>query len=178
MARGLSRLKFGKGAAQRNALRRGSFAPEFALLAPIIFLMLMGTVEFCLIFGGQQLLENAAFNASRLGKTGYVETNMTQSQTVTQVLYNELQSYGNFFDTSKVAMTSSVYSTFESSQSGSGTSGFGTAQEIVVYEVRYPWKIFTPIMCTALGSVCYKTSEGAFIDLTTSIVVRNEPYAG
>ncbi|MDD4616103.1 MAG: pilus assembly protein [Alphaproteobacteria bacterium] len=162
----------------RNALRKGSFAPEFALLSPVIFLLLIGTVEICLIFGGQQLLENAAFNASRLGKTGYVENDLTRTETIMQVLYQELQSYGKFFDVSRVTMESTVFSTWQETGTGGGEAGLGDGGKIVVYKITYPWRIFTPLMCTALGSACHQTSDGAFMNLTARIVVRNEPYGG
>src|ERR1700677_1620958 len=70
----------------RAAAHKGTTAVEMALIAPAFFLLLMGMVEMCLIEAGQQLLENATFNTSRLAKTGYVAAGQTQAQSVTQVL--------------------------------------------------------------------------------------------
>jgi len=153
-----------------NASRRGSVIVEMALIAPVFFLMLMGITESCLMLGAQQLLESAAFNASRLAKTGYISGSQTQSQTVMQVLINELQNYGGLITTANVTMTEISYTSFSASGAGTGgTSGFGAPQQIVVYTVTYPWKLFTPMMSAFMGS-------GGIVNLTSTIVVRNEPY--
>ncbi len=52
----------------------------------------------------------------------------------------------------------------------SGTSGMGTATQIVVYTVKYPWKLFTPMLSAIIGT-------GGIVNLTSQIVVRNEPYS-
>jgi len=153
--------------------QRGSVALEFALLSGPFFLLLMGVVELCLMEGAQQLLENAAFNASRLAKTGYVAEDMTQEQTITEVLNEKLSVYGSLIDVSKVAMTEEVYSSFTNVEAGGGSSGYGTEQQIVAYTLTYPWKVFTPLMCAAFGSAC---TEDSIIHLYSKIVVRNEPY--
>ena len=154
---------------ESNATRRGTVALEFALLSPIFFLLLMGIVEISLMIGAQQLLESAAYNASRLAKTGYTATGQTQSQTVSQIVTNELSSYGILIDPSLVTMTAANYSSFSSAASGGGAAGFGGEQQIVVYTITYPWKLLTPIMSSIIGT-------GGIVSLTSTIVVRNEPY--
>jgi Flp pilus assembly protein TadG len=154
----------------RNKARRGVTALEMALLAPAFFWLLMGITETCLMETAQQLLENAAFNTSRLIKTGFTNNGQTQGQTVQQVLFTELQSYGTLIDTTKVTTTSTVYNSFSNiGQAGQGTAGMGNQQQIVVYTVSYPWPLFTPMMKHLIGT------NGTF-NLTTRIVVRNEPY--
>jgi Flp pilus assembly protein TadG len=93
----------------RRYARKGSTAVEMALLAPIFFLLLIGITEMSLILAAQQLLENAAFNASRLAKTGYTANGSTQAQTVTQLLDNELSGLGALIDTSKITTTETAY---------------------------------------------------------------------
>jgi len=154
----------------RRAARRGSVTVEMALISPIFFLMLMGITEMGLMLGAQQLLENAAFNTSRLAKTGYVANGQTQTQTVNQILTQELQSYGALITTSNVTMTETAYSSFSGAGSGTGgTSGFGSQQQIVAYKISYPWKLFTPMLSAIIGT-------NGIVNLTTTIVVRNEPY--
>lgn len=148
--------------------RKAVAAIEMALLLPVFFLMLVGIIEMSLIFTAQQLLENAAFNASRTAKTGYTGAGQTQMQTVMQVLTQELQSYGTFIDASKITLTSNAYSNFGSVGVG-GTSGLGAAQQVVVYTVSYPWSLVTPMMSGIIGT------QG-IVTLTSKIVVRNEPY--
>jgi Flp pilus assembly protein TadG len=174
MARFLPCLMFRSSARGRqDASRRGAFAPEFALIAPVFFLLLMGIVELSMMEGMQQILENAAYNTSRLAKTGYKEASKTQDQTVKQILIQELTGYGALVDLDKVTMTETVYGSFAAAGTGGGTSGYGVGSQIVAYTISYPWKIFTPLVCSAMGSAC---STESLINLTSTIVVRNEPY--
>lgn len=153
----------------RNTLRCGSVAVEMALITPVFFMMLMGVMETCLMFGAQQLLENAAYNTSRLAKTGFITSGQTQAQTVSQILTTELQSYGALINTANVTMTETDYNSFSSAAAGGGASGYGTAQQIVVYTITYPWKLFTPMLSAIIGT-------NGIVGLTSTIVVRNEPY--
>jgi hypothetical protein len=173
MAKFLSCLRFASHAPVRNASRRGAFAPEFALLAPPFFLLLMGVVELCLMEGAQQILESAAYNTSRLGKTGFHEEGKTQADAINQILVRELSSYGSFIDPLHVTTTQTSYTSFSGAGAGGGASGYGTAEQIVTYTITYPWRIFTPLMCSAMGSAC---GTGRIVNLTSKIVVRNEPY--
>jgi len=158
-----------------RALERGTAAVEMALITPVFFLLLIGTTEICLLETGQQLLENATYNASRLASTGYTTNGSTQAQTVNQLLFNELQSFGSFFNTSQVTITAIAYNSFSNAGTGtSGTNGMGAPQQIVVYTVTYPWKLFTPMMGLIIG---HQDVNGNWIvNLTSQIVVRNEPY--
>jgi Flp pilus assembly protein TadG len=154
---------------------QGTTAVEMALIAPVFFLFMIGMVEMCLIEAGQQLLENAAFNTSRLAKTGYTANGKTQSQTVNQILTNELQSFGTLFDTSQVTLTAVAYNSFTAASGGNGgTNGMGTPEQIVVYTVTYPWPLFTPMMGAIIG---HRDNSGKWVvNLTSQIAVRNEPY--
>ena len=141
-----------------------------ALLSPVFFLMVLGIFELGLMLGAQQLLENAAFRTARLAKTGYTNANMTQTQTVNQLLVDELSSYGSLIDPAKVLMTGVAYGSFSKAGAGTGgVAGYGTAQQIVVYTVSYPWKLFTPMLTGLIG-------KDGYVTLTSTIVVRNEPY--
>lgn len=169
MARLLSRRFMPLRRRTRDAARRGTTAVEMALLSGPFFLLFMGMIEFCLMEGAQQLLENAAYNTSRLAKTGYTASGQTQAQTVAQVLTTELQSYGTLFNTTNVTMTETDYTSFSSAAAGGGTSGYGAASQIVTYKITYPWQLFTPMLSTIIGT-------NGIVNLTTTIVVRNEPY--
>lgn len=152
----------------------GTTAVEMALLAPVFFYFLMGTCEMALAEAAQQLMENAAYNTSRLAKTGYTNLGQTQAQTISQLMVNELQSFGGLLDTTQVTMTETAYNGFSSIGAGTGTSGFGNPDQIVVYTLSYPWKLLTPMLGQLVG-----TSDGQgnwILNLTARIVVRNEPY--
>jgi Flp pilus assembly protein TadG len=155
--------------------QKGTTAVEMALIAPAFFLLLIGITEICLIEAGQQLLENATFNTSRLAKTGYTAAGQTQSQSVNQILVNELQSFGTLFNTAQVTMTETDYNSFTSASGGvGGTNGLGAPEQIVVYTVTYPWPLFTPMMGAIIG---HRDNNGNWVvNLTSQIVVRNERY--
>lgn len=152
--------------------RKGTTAIEFALIAPAFFLLFIGIMEISLIMLTQHLLENAAFNASRLAKTGYVAEGKTQLQTVTEVINNELGSLSPLIDTGKITFITTSYGDLSNiGQPEQGTTGLGVAEEVVVYTVSYPWHVFTPLMREAMGD------ETGTLNLTSRIVVRNEPYS-
>jgi Flp pilus assembly protein TadG len=159
---------------RRTRAQSGVTAVEVALIAPAFFLLLIGTIEFALMMATQQLLDNATFNASRVGSTGYAASGQTQTQTVTQILNNELASFGSLINVNQVTLTSTSYNDFASIGTG-GTSGMGTPDQIVVYTVSYPWTFFTPMMGQILGS-WNNTLHAWVLNLTSQIVVRNEPY--
>ena len=140
-----------------------------ALLLPVFFLMMIGIIETSLMFTAQQLMENAAFNASRTAKTGYTVLGQTQMQTVMQVIKQELKNFGTLIDANKITLTSTAYNNFSTIGVG-GSSGLGGAQQVVVYTVTYPWSLVTPMMSGLIGT-------NGTVTLTSKIVVRNEPYS-
>ena len=149
---------------------RGTTAVEMALVAPVFFLMLIGLTEISMVMLVQHLMENAAYNATRLAKTGYAANGKTQLQTVTGVLDSELSSLKGVIDPNKITMTSTAYSDFNNiGQAGQGASGMGGCGQIVVYTISYPWKIFTPMMSAIIGT-------NGTLTISSNIVVRNEPY--
>ena len=156
--------------------KRGATAVEMALIAPTFFLLLIGITESCLMLTAQQIMENAAFNASRLAKTGYVTAGSTQLATVSTVMNNELKGYGTFFDLTKVTFTYTTYNSCGSIPGSPGTVGMGTASQLVVYTISYPWTMFTPMLGALIGT--FDNTSGHYIfNLSTRIVVRNEPYS-
>jgi Flp pilus assembly protein TadG len=146
---------------------KGATAVEMAMIAPVFFLFLIGTTELSLMLTVQSLMENAAYNTSRLAKTGYTSTGKTQLQTVQAELNSELGSFGSLIDLTKISMTSVAYASMATS--GTGTTGMGTASQVVVYTFTYPWKLFTPMMSAIMGN-------NGIVTLTSRIVVQNEPY--
>ncbi len=156
---------------RRDKRRRGLSAVEFALIAPVFFMIFIGLMETSLMLLTQHLLENATHNASRLAKTGYSEEGKTRLETVMDVLNNELGSLAPLVDVSKLSFTSTSYGNLSDiGQPGQGENSLGAPNEVVVYTIIYPWRVFTPLMNDIIGD------DNGIIRLTSRIVVRNEPY--
>lgn len=70
------RLSLGQKLQQVGANRRGSAAGEFALVAPLLFSMMFGTVEYGLVFYGYSAVQTAANQTARniAVNTGNIET--------------------------------------------------------------------------------------------------------
>ncbi|PZQ17829.1 MAG: hypothetical protein DI565_03595 [Ancylobacter novellus] len=174
----------------------GSTIIEFAFIAPVLMLLMMGVVELGLVMGGQAVLDNASFIASRTGKTGYADGDKSQAKTIAAAVQAAASSY---LDPSKITITSVAYSDYDSigpepftdtnkngvwdagepytdvNKNGSydanpGTKGYGGAGQIVVYTVSYDWQLQTPLIKHFLGS-------NGVVPLKTRIVVKNEPYS-
>lgn len=176
--------------------KKGVTALEFALVSPVLLLLLMGTMEFSLAMYANNLMESATAQSSRLGRTGYVASGISREQTI----LNEMDGMaGHVINMANVTVTAISYSNWDEIgqeepyqdtngndawDSGEdyddingngewdtdmGTAGYGDADDVVVYEVSYPWSIQTPIFNQFLGS-------GGVLVLSTRAVVKNEPY--
>lgn len=176
--------------------QEGVTAIEFAILAPVLFLLLFGIVEFAVIMLVTNIMENATSISSRLGKTGYVEATLSREETIRQSVINRA---GNLIDPLNLTITSKYYEQFDQIgdaepwndvnhngiaevgeytdingngqyDADMGLAGYGNAEDIVVYTVRYPWHVLTPIMRELIGD-----AQGEF-PITAHAVVKNEPY--
>jgi len=151
--------------------KRGLAALEFAMILPAFVLLIIGTIEVSLVMLTQHLLENATYNASRTAKTGYIAEGKTQLDTVMSVLLTRLGGLGPLLDPSKITVTSMSYGDLSQiGQPEQGIEGLGGADQVVVYTVRYPWQTYTPLIGHMIGD------ENGVVNLSSRIVVRNEPY--
>ena len=73
-------LKFRFIVKRRKLARRGTSAVEFALVAPIFFLFLMGTIEF----GRVMMVQNVLINAAREGCRAAIIQGATASSVQTK----------------------------------------------------------------------------------------------
>lgn len=176
---------------------RGATAVEYAMLAPVLMLLLVGIIEYNAMMYAATVLEGATAIASRQGKTGYVAAGMSQQDYIYGIIQDRVT---GILTPSQLTITSKSYANLavvgdpepcisppaspctgtpgvnfvDVNHNGmwdadQGTTGLGASGDIVVYTVTYPWKIMTPIMLSFLGT------NGTFT-LTSSSIVRNEPY--
>jgi Flp pilus assembly pilin Flp len=181
---------------QLRRCEEGATAIEFAMISPVLFLLMIGVVELGLVLAAQNIMESATFSASRLGKTGYIESGKTQEEMITEEL-SRMSSV--LLDPSRIVVTSLSYADYadigepepyvDANGNGQrdngenytdinsngqydldrGRAGYGTGGSIVVYTMTYPWRLFTPMVSNLLG-------EDGAISLRARAVVKNEPF--
>jgi hypothetical protein len=183
--------------ASRASQDRGTTAVEFAMIAPVLLLTLMGIIEFGFMWTADIVLKDATQDAARTGRTGFVSENATQDATVRAIVRSRASV---ILDADKISIKSLSYSGFDTLKKpepfvdangngvrddgenftdvngngiwdeDQGLSGYGGTSEVVLYTVSYPWSFFTPL----IGDVVEATN--GVVTLTATAVVQNEPY--
>jgi Flp pilus assembly protein TadG len=177
--------------------QKGSAAIEFAMVAPVFFLILMAIIESGVVFFAQSALQNAVNDAARLVRTGQAscftkDANsvcqpITVDQFRTQVcdevkallkvctkdangnsdLQFDVTAYPNGF----VGVTNS--SPLDANGDLPNLTAFSTggACNVVLVRAFYRWPIVTPGLSILLANM-----RGQFHLLATAAAFRNEPY--
>ena len=165
-------FKFRKGKVS-GVGNKGATAVEFALIAPLFFLIFLGIFEVGAILLIQTSLETSILQVSRFGRTGSTVTGQTSQQTALALASQ--YSFG-LVNPTNLVLTVTPYANFGSMPTlanapTSGTQNFGTGNQAVLYTLSYNWNFFTPL----LGNLLSPTGNGT-IKLTASAVVQNEPF--
>lgn len=175
--------------------RNGVTTVEFALIAPALIFVVMGMVELSLLMFTQSVLDGATQTASRLGKTGYEVSGSTREQTILSAVNARA---GQLMNTANITITKKSYAQFDQIgdpepfvdtngngvrdqnenytdvnlngqyDTDMGASNYGSAGEVVVYTVTYPWQFATPVVAAFFS--------GGSVTLSSRVVVLNEPY--
>ena len=170
---------------------KGSAAIEFAMVAPVFFVLLMGTIEAGVIFFAQSALQNALNDTARLVRTGQTAcwtssggncVTMTAAQFRTQ-LCNAVSILLKNCAGSDLQFDVRAYSAGFSSASNSSpldaggnlpaltTFNVGNACDVVLVRAFYKWPVFTPGLSYFLANV-----TGGYHLLASAAAFRNEPY--
>jgi Flp pilus assembly protein TadG len=177
--------------------RTGSAIIEFAIIAPILFLFLIGFTELALIFFTNAVLEGATNIGSRIGRTGYTAGGVVREDYIrseiqrlsggyldTSLLNISILSYDNFGNVGRPedfidANGNGTYDPGESFTDVNGNSqwdadrgitGAGVRGAVVLYRVTYPWELFTPLMRDLIGD------PNGILNITAVATVRNERF--
>jgi hypothetical protein len=186
----------------RNPWRRlvgaseGSTAVDFAIIAPVFFLFVVGILEFSMLMLGETLLQSAVTDASRFGLTGRTLVGQTREQVIADLVAS--RTYG-LIDSERLEFDTLVYPSFDSvgrpetftDQNGNGTweasepfvdingngqwdddmgaAGLGGPDDVVLYRVRYDWQMLTPMFRLMFPPT-------GVIPMEASLAVRNEPF--
>ena len=182
----------------RADANKGSAALEFAFVAPIFFLLLMGTIESGVIFFAQSSLQNAVNDAARMVRTGQTSCFTTDPVTkqclpmtadqfraqvcseVSMLLQNCLKDTNGFTDlqfdinaypAGFTGVTNS--SPLDNQQNLPNLTQFtlGNACDVVLVRAFYRWPVFTPMLSFFLANM-----GGSKHLLATAAAFRNEPY--
>jgi Flp pilus assembly protein TadG len=173
---------FGRG---RRA-NGGSAAIEFAMIAPIFFLMLFATLETGMAYFANMTLQNAVQQTARLIRTGQAQkTNMSQAQFRQKVcdqikvllscddkLSIDIRSFGSFGNPGYPApldQDKNMNAGLDSFDMGDSSVNGG--QAIVLFRAFYKWQLYTPMFGQYFANM-----SGNQRLLTSSIAFRNEPY--
>jgi Flp pilus assembly protein TadG len=171
---------------------KGSAAIEFAMVAPVFFVLLMGTIEAGVIFFAQSALQNAVNDTARLVRTGQSGCwttdaggncqGMTAAQFRTQLcsevstLLQDCAGASLQFDVN--AFSSGFSSASNSSPLDAGgnlptltTFNVGNACDVVLVRAFYKWQVFTPGLRYFLANI-----TGGYHLLASAAAFRNEPY--
>lgn len=166
---------FAKGETMKRTvpfLRRnndGASAVEFAIVAPVLLLLIFGIIEFGLIMFVSSVVEGATANAARLAKTGAERSEAgtpaeRASEDSARIRAIILERGGGLIDNNNLTVTITP-------MQGGAPGTVGESGEMVVYETIYNWELFTPLMANIIAP-----SDGVFPVKAMSFVV-NEPYS-
>jgi Flp pilus assembly pilin Flp len=171
----------------------GATAIEFAIIAPLLFMLMFGMIQFGVIMFMKSVLDNAMNTASRLGITGsnYAGTSYADNPAIQEALgddNNGGQGITREFIIRETAQRLSggiitgqdleigctnlgqtnVFSATEAVYEGE--CNFGSAGDVIIYNARYNWDLFIPLTDYFLPGVVL---NGKF-PITSSIAVKNE----
>ena len=175
----------------------GSAALEFAFVAPVFFLLLMGTIEAGIIFFAQSTLQNAVNDAARLVRTGQAacysldSNNLCQSMTADQFRTRVCNDISVLLQNCMVDANGGSDLQFDVHAYPSGFGGAnntpplnaqqdlpnltdfntGSACDVVLVRAFYRWPVFTPMLNFFLANM-----SGNKHLLATAAAFRNEPY--
>jgi len=180
---------FARRAQFRSALVRlrldvaGSMVVEFAMLAPVLFTLIIAVIQISLVFLTQQGLETAAENASRLVMTGQAQNG---TLTATQFKTSACQGLPTFLNCNNLMIDMTVVTSFSSAtlsvptltydNTGKVSNSFayspGSKGSIVVMRLMY----LMPNL-TALPGFNLSNQPGGKRLMISTTVFKNEIYS-
>jgi len=179
-ARWTERLRRSVRRMRRESLR-GSASLEFAIIAPVFFILLMGIIENGVIYFAGSTLQFATDNAARQVRTGQVQSaNLTQAQFRTLICNNIAPMLAC---DSNLQIDMQSYTGYGGASFGSPTDAGGnlntalnnyqpgTACNVVLVRSFYTWKVLTPGLSVFLTNI-----TGGYHLITATAAFRNEPF--
>jgi Flp pilus assembly protein TadG len=181
----------------RRDANKGSAAIEFAMVAPVFFLLMMGTIEAGVMFFAQSSLQNALNDTARLVRTGQTAcysldaSNNCVVMTAAQFRDKICTEVGVLLQNCTVDPGGNTDLVFDVTAYPAGFTGVtnsspldaannlpnlttfnvGNACDVVLVRAFYRWPVFTPGLATLMANM-----SGSNHLLATAAAFRNEPY--
>ena len=151
--------------AQRH---RGASAVEFALVAPLFFLLLFSIVDFGAMMWANLTMQHAVREGARYAVTGQtsLDPNTSAPQRYRAVLEKIHDSSLGVYDMTNAQVTTWV----NGSSQPNGAGMFGNAGDIVVIQVTCNWPLLTPVV-----AAFYKATGGKY-RFSVAATMRNEAF--
>jgi Flp pilus assembly protein TadG len=139
-----------RGAAvRRRRGERGAAAVEFAIVAPLLFLLVFAIIDFGFAFHGWDAVQNAAREGARVGA---VTPNVT-------TIVSRVRSASSFLDQSKVNVTVQCARNGSSSFGTCGAGSTWAEGDLIKVTVTYDYPYMTPLPSfVGLGQSLHETA--------------------
>jgi Flp pilus assembly protein TadG len=113
---------------------RGVSAIEFAIAAPFVFILVLGTVELAVDMMIDATVQMAAQSASRVGLTTTDPASGTRSQQAQQIVTNIMSGWTGMPNTT-LTITELDYGTYNAVGTPGYTTGLGSLGDVVSYNI-------------------------------------------
>ncbi len=165
----------------RRRRKSGSVAIEFAMIAPVMFVLIIGLIEVGVVFIGQFMLQDAINEAARQIRTGQIASlGTTKSQFRQNIcdkvgvilscdsnLLIDVESFSSF---STASFTNPLKADKTLNTSLNNYSA-GDVCNVVLVRGFYTWNVVTPLLSTFLVNM----ANGKHL-ISAAAAFRNEPY--
>jgi Flp pilus assembly protein TadG len=143
----------------------GVSALEFAIAAPVMFIMILAAIELAMGMLMDASVLMAANEASRYGLTTTTPATGTRDSQAQQIVMNLIGGWGNIPGT-KLSIAEIDYGTFTNVGTSNSTSGMGGFGDVVSYNISITTNGITGIL-PSLGLTP--------ITYSSNFIVQNEP---
>ncbi|GJG93707.1 TadE/TadG family type IV pilus assembly protein [Cupriavidus pauculus] len=157
------RLRILRGARSQ----RGASAVEFALVAPVFFLLLFSIVDFGAMMWANLTMQHAVREGARYAVTGQTGLDASQSPARYRAVLEKIQDSSlGVYDMSQAKVTTWV----NGSSTPNGAGMFGNAGDIIVIQVTCDWPLMTPLVAA------YFKANGGKYHFSVAATMRNEAF--
>ena len=144
----------------------GAAIIEFAMVVPVLIYLLMGIIEFGIIFHLMSLSTYASNEAARAGKTGSVYAAASRDAMIKDKVESILSPWMK--NTGELVLNTKSYGSFSDLNAG-GVAGAGNSGEVVLYTITLNWPVLTPVLGSIIGN------DGV-VPIITRVLVKNEEF--